>query len=106
MKQIRKFRVVTVAKIAGVIYAAMGILMIPLAFIFVAASLTQTGSVGVGGVMGGVLLAIVLPIGYGAMGFIGGGIAAWLYNKVADHVGGVEVLMEDVHDQRSLAARA
>jgi len=106
MKQIRKFRVLSVAKVAGVVYAAMGILLIPLAFIFIAASLTQTGSAGVGGVMGGVLLAIVLPVGYGAMGFIGGGIAAWLYNKVADRVGGVEVLMEDVHDQRTAAARA
>lgn len=107
MKQVRRFRVLTVAKVAGVIYAAMGILFIPIAFIFVAVSLTQSGGAGVGGVVGGIFIAIIAPIAYGTMGFIMGGLSAWLYNKVADRVGGIEILLEDVHDQRnSAAARA
>lgn len=104
MKQVRKFRVLSVAKITGIIYSCIGVLVIPIAFIIVAASLTQTGRNGVGGVLGGILLAVVAPIAYGAMGFIGGGIAAWLYNKIADRVGGIEVLVEDVQDQRTAAA--
>jgi hypothetical protein len=106
MKQVRKFRVLSVAKITGIIYACIGILVIPIAFIVVAAGLTQTGSVGVGGVLGGVMLAVIAPVFYGTMGFIMGGLAAWIYNKVADRVGGIEVLVEDVHDQRAAAARA
>ena len=57
MKQIRKFRVLTVAKVVGVIYAALGVLFIPFAFIVIAAGLTQGGAAGVGGVLGGILLA-------------------------------------------------
>lgn len=106
MKQVRKFRVLTVAKVAGVIYAAMGILFIPVAFIVIAAGLTQGGSAGVGGVLGGILLAVAAPIFYGTMGFVFGGLSAWIYNMVADRVGGIEVLVVDVSDQRSAAARA
>ena len=106
MKQIRKFRVLTVAKVVGVIYAALGVLFIPFAFIVIAAGLTQGGAAGVGGVLGGILLAVAMPIFYGTMGFVMGGLSAWLYNQVADRVGGIEVLMEDAHDQRTAAARA
>ena len=104
MKQVRKFRVFTVAKVAGVIYGLMGILFIPLAFIFIAAGLTQGGAAGVGGVLGGILLAVAMPIFYATIGFVMGGLSAWLYNQVADRVGGIEVLIEDVHDQRSASA--
>lgn len=104
MKQVRKFRVFTVAKVAGVLYAAMGLLFIPVAFIVIAGSLTQGGVAGVGGVLGGVLLAVLMPVFYGTMGFIMGGLSAWLYNQVADKVGGIELLVEDVHDQRTAAA--
>lgn len=106
MKKVRKFRVLSVAKVAGVIYAALGLLFIPVAFIVIAAGLTQGGASGVGGVMGGVVLAVVAPVFYGAMGFVMGGLSAWIYNLVADRVGGIELLLEDVADQRSAAARA
>lgn len=106
MKKVRKFRVLSVAKVAGVIYAALGLLFIPVAFIVIAAGLTQSGAAGVGGVMGGVMLAVVAPVFYGAMGFVMGGLSAWIYNLVADRVGGIELLLEDVADQRTAAARA
>ena len=106
MKKVRKFRVLSVAKVAGVIYAALGLLFIPVAFIVIAAGLTQGGAAGVGGVMGGVMLAVVAPVFYGAMGFVMGGLSAWIYNLVADRVGGIELLLEDVADQRTAAARA
>jgi hypothetical protein len=56
--------------------------------------------------MGGVMLAVVAPVFYGAMGFVMGGLSAWIYNLVADRVGGIELLLEDVADQRTAAARA
>lgn len=106
MKQVKRFRVYTVAKMMGVIYAAMGILFIPIALIISAASLGQTGTTGLTGVVGGVILAVLAPIIYGTIGFLVGAISAWLYNLVADKVGGIEVLIEDVHEQRSAVARA
>lgn len=106
MKQVRKFRVLSVAKISGVIYAAMGLVFIPVAFIVIAAGLTEGGAAGVGGVLGGILVAVAAPILYGAMGFVLGGLGAWIYNLVADRIGGIEVLVMDIPDQRSAAARA
>ncbi|HUQ50500.1 MAG TPA: hypothetical protein VM056_07300 [Terriglobales bacterium] len=106
MKQVKRFRVFTVAKIMGVLWAAMGLLFIPIALIISAASLGQTGRTGFTGVAGGVMLAVLAPIIYGTIGFVVGAISAWLYNLMADKVGGIEMLLEDVHDQRSAAARA
>jgi len=44
---------------------------------------------------GGVAALIILPIMYGAMGFVGGIIMAAFYNLVASIVGGLEL---DFHD--------
>ena len=46
-----------------------------------------------GGMMMGMGLgaAIVFPIAYGLMGFIGGLLTGWLYNLAAGFVGGIEI---------------
>ncbi|HUJ93728.1 MAG TPA: hypothetical protein VLW84_00575 [Terriglobales bacterium] len=37
------------------------------------------------------LLAVFLPFVYGGMGFLLGGLMAWLYNLVARWIGGIEL---------------
>ena len=81
------------AKIAGVLYAIMGLIVG--AFFSLAAMAGALGSNDAGGAAMGAIFgvgAIVLfPIMYGCLGFVGAGISAWLYNMLATAVGGVEV---------------
>jgi hypothetical protein len=97
---IKRVEPVSCAKIAGVIYAAMGLLIGALFSLFallgMAFSGTQRGlaqnavSPLIGAVIG--LGAIVMcPILYGMMGFVFALIGAWLYNLVASKVGGIEI---------------
>jgi hypothetical protein len=47
-----------------------------------------------GAAMMGIGSIIFFPICYGAIGFVGTLLAAWLYNFLAGFVGGVEVELE------------
>lgn len=81
------------AKVAGTLYAVMG-LVLGCIFSLVA----MAGGFGAGtsraagfGAIVGVGAIIFLPILYGVLGFIGTLIAAWLYNVIAGVVGGIEL---------------
>ena len=90
---IRKFGIWSVAKLYGLLSAAMGLLIglvIALAST-VGMSMAEgneppflAGIFGVGAV-------VILPIFYGVMGICGGAIGAALYNLLAGVVGGVSV---------------
>jgi hypothetical protein len=88
------------ARIAGVIYGAIGLLIGAFISLFavlgMAISSTQPGigrnpmSPLIGAVMG--IGAIVFcPVFYGALGFVLALIGSWLYNLIATKVGGIEV---------------
>ena len=83
------------AKIAGTLYAIMGLVfgcivsLIALAGGF--ASAAGTSEVANLGAMVGVGAIIILPIFYGGLGFVIMLIAAWLYNVVAGLIGGIEL---------------
>ncbi len=86
------------AKVSMVLYAVMG-LLIGLVFSFVglvAGSLGNASDLPAGAMAAlfGVGAVIILPIFYGVIGFISGAIAAWVYNLVAQFVGGVELDFE------------
>ncbi|MCB1076315.1 MAG: hypothetical protein KDM64_00690, partial [Verrucomicrobiae bacterium] len=44
----------------------------------------------------GILAAVALPIAYGALGFVGGLIAAAFYNLIAKFAGGLKFDVEDI----------
>jgi hypothetical protein len=83
-QQIRKFGVGQTAKVAGVLYALMGLVFIPVFLVMSAFAPKQAG-------FGGVGFAFAMPILYGVFGFICTAIACALYNLVAKMVGGIEV---------------
>ena len=87
---IRRVEPVSAAKIAGVLYALMGLLFALLfaAIGSMAGGLTQS-VMPFAGV--GVAAIIILPIVYGCIGFIATLIMTALYNVVAGWVGGVEI---------------
>lgn len=106
---IRRFGVISVAKmyglllfivglIIGVIY---GLLFMIFGVAMFAASPRGDGAAagGVSSVVVGLLLMIGIPIFYGVLGFISGAIGALIYNGVAGIVGGVKFELEGVQQE-------
>jgi hypothetical protein len=81
------------AKIAGTLYAAMGLIFgCLISLIALAGGFASDTSRAAGlGAMFGVGAILILPILYGCIGFVATLIAAWLYNAVAGLVGGIEL---------------
>lgn len=90
---------VSCAKIAGLIYAALGLLagavVTFIALLGMAVSGTQQSSPNsmsaVAGGLIGIAAIVVFPIFYGLLGFLIALIGAWIYNVAASKVGGVEI---------------
>ena len=103
--RIKKLGVLSVAKIEAVILFVISLLIsIPYGLIVIVYSLVGGSvlggnaglGVGAGGVVIGLLIMVGLPIIYGIIGFVGGCIAALLYNLFSTWVGGIEIEVESV----------
>jgi hypothetical protein len=96
---ITKLGVMSLGKLMGVMYAAIGLLFgVIYALVAVVgggamlAMGGNEGAMGGGMMMGmGVAAVAVLPILYGVLGFIGGLITALFFNIAAKYAGGLEV---------------
>jgi len=98
---IRRVNPVSAAKVGGVLYALLGLVIGAcisigaMAFGGLMSSLSdQGGSSGPGAMVGmlfGAGAIIIMPIFYGILGFIGALISAFLYNIAAKFAGGIEV---------------
>lgn len=103
--RIRKLGILSVAKIYAVMMLVMSLLIsIPyglMIMIFGAAVLgsgARDGAMAGGGaIIMGLLVMIGLPIFYAIIGFIGGALAALVYNIFAGMVGGIEIEVENVY---------
>ena len=87
MAQIRSIGIFQAAKFMGVLYAAgTAIIAIPVAIvgvIYAAASGKPEAYA--------MLLFVVAPVFYGALGFVSAGLGAWIYNQLAARIGGIEI---------------
>jgi hypothetical protein len=96
---IRRFGVLSVAKIAGAVYALIGLIaggimaLVALMGGFAGMAAEDPNSalastfVGVGSV-------VIFPIIYGCLGFIGGALSSALYNLIAGFIGGIQLEIE------------
>ena len=90
---IKRIGPLSVAKLSAVLYAVIGLVMggvfslVGLAGGFAS---EDVGAAGIGAIVG-VAAIVVFPIFYGLMGFVFTLFFAWLYNFLADFVGGVEI---------------
>ncbi|HMO80379.1 MAG TPA: hypothetical protein PKD24_06275 [Pyrinomonadaceae bacterium] len=103
--KINKVGVLSLAKIYGVMFFVIGLLIgVVYGLIIIVYSLFGAGliggdaalAIGGAGVIGGIVAMIFFPIFYGIMGFIGGAIGALLYNIFAKMVGGIEIEVQSV----------
>jgi hypothetical protein len=104
--KIRKLGILSVAKIYSVMMLVLSLLIsIPYGLIIIVYALFGAGmmggdaafAVGGGGVLLGIGIMIGLPIFYGVIGFIGGALAALVYNIFSGIVGGVEMEVESIN---------
>ena len=94
MTTIKKINVLSLAKIYGLLCVITGLVIA----IFVVWAMSRTpllpsidGSL-VGPSVGSLILTFILiPIGYGLLGFIMGAVGALLYNLCAKYVGGIQI---------------
>lgn len=79
--------------VLGVLYGILSLIVVP--FVLLAAVLGSKTGVPTPAIFGAGL-AILLPVLYAAAGFIGGVIAAALYNLIAKWTGGFEFEVRDL----------
>ena len=95
--QLRSVGVLSVAKMMGAIYGLMGLIFIPIFLIVAAAGMMGAGDNKMAGAAAGVgmvVMALIMPIMYGVIGFIAGAIGAFLYNFLAGRLGGIEMNLQ------------
>ncbi|HEY7500167.1 MAG TPA: hypothetical protein VH740_16720 [Vicinamibacterales bacterium] len=93
---IRRIGIGSLVKVAGVLYALLG-LVIGLCFAlfalvgFGAAAASSDDTPAWLGSVFGIGAVIILPIFYGILGAIGAALMGWLYNLVSGITGGLEI---------------
>lgn len=94
MHTIKSVGVLSVAKIMGAIYGVIGLLFMPI-LLLVSLAGSMAGEHGNPlGAIGGLFFAILAPVFYAGIGFVGGALSAFLYNVMAKWLGGIEVQMQ------------
>jgi|SRR5690349_23046094 hypothetical protein len=98
MQRVKSLGVLSVAKISGLCYAALGLVLMPFFFIFGFIGMIagrQAGGPGAAiGPIVGIVMAIMMPVFYGCMGFVMGALGSFIYNLMAGWVGGIEVELQ------------
>lgn len=84
-QQIVRLSVHQTSKVLAALYALMGLVLVPL-FLLVSFASPEGAGVGLG-------FALLLPLIYGALGYVFVALGCWLYNVVASRVGGIEMVL-------------
>lgn len=96
MQQIRSVDVMSVAKVFGILYGGLALIFIPF-FLLAGLGTMFTGQkeAALGGVVI-MILAVFIPVIYGAMAFVMGAFMAWIYNVIAKRFGGIKIELQPV----------
>ncbi len=97
MKTLASVDVMSVAKMAGAMHVALGLLLAPVFLMLGMIGSLAGPHPNPFGAIGGLALVVIAPILYGAMAFVIGAIMALLYNLMAKWMGGIQF---EVHDAK------
>ena len=89
-QQITRFSLVQTAKVAAVLYFALGAIGAVLLLLASLVSPTARSQ--------GILFVVLAPFLYAFFGFVFVFLGCWLYNVVARFVGGIEFTVSESHD--------
>ena len=95
MYQLKSVDVWSCAKVAGVFYGCMSLLLIPFVLISIAMSAGSTQPFGVSAAVALILIAIFAPLIYALVGMLFGALSGWLYNVTAKWVGGLRLNLQN-----------
>ena len=101
---VRRIEPVSLAKVMGIVYALLMLVFgIPMGLFMMAvgglAGSMDGGGLGAGFGLGmGLMMMIMYPIMGAVMGFIGGLLTGYIYNLVADRIGGVDMELDGIGD--------
>ena len=87
-KQLTRIAPLRAGIVLATVYVLIGLIVVP--FVLLAAVFGGKGG------LGGAFFAILLPVLYAVVGFIGGIIAAAIYNLAAKWTGGLEFEVRDI----------
>ena len=94
MRILKSVGVMSVAKVMGLLYGCLGLIFTPFFLLIgLVGSFAGQSKTPFAGIFG-VVFAVLMPIIYGAMGFVMGAIGGLLYNLLARWVGGIELELE------------
>jgi|YNPMSStandDraft_1061717.scaffolds.fasta_scaffold97848_1 hypothetical protein len=89
---VKRVGVLSVGRVLGCLYALLGLIIGGLFSLLALAGVTAEGrDAEPAAQLFGVGAIVILPVLYLVIGYIGGIIAAWLYNVVASVAGGIEI---------------
>ncbi|CAN5280174.1 MAG: hypothetical protein M3407_03075 [Acidobacteriota bacterium] len=105
---VKRVGVLSLAKIQGLLMAVIGlifgvfyglfIMIFGAALMSASAGRDGGGAAMAGGIVGGLMAMILIPIFYGVLGFVFGAISALIYNAAAGVIGGLEMEIENKSD--------
>jgi hypothetical protein len=91
VRRIKRIAPLQLGKMMGLVYGLLGLLFLPVFFLFSVIGSQLPGPQRVGMMAMGVGFALFMPVLYAVMGFVFGIIGAAIYNLIAKWVGGIEV---------------
>ena len=94
MTKVRSIGVFSAAKINGLLYGILGLLLAPFVLLGPFFSMLGTDGSKRGSFGGAIFVAVLLPIFYGVIGFIFGALMAFIYNAISYAIGGLEIELE------------
>jgi len=112
MKIIRRFDVLSVMKLAGVIYGLLGLLIGVLFVVFAAFGLlvgrnqADAPFSGPFGLVIAVAVAVIFPIFYGILGALMAGLMSAIYNIASKRFGGIRVDVDESPAEPALSSSA
>lgn len=93
MIKLRSVRVFSVAKVNAILYGILGLIFAP--FFLIGPGLAVMGAPEMRrSLVGMVFFTAFVPIFYAVVGFIFGGLMAFIYNAISHAVGGIEIELD------------
>jgi hypothetical protein len=96
MFHLRSIGVLSCAKIFAVVQAAIGVLVGFFFLVFGAIGAALVPGQRKLGMLGIIIIAVLMPIFYGILGFVLGAIWAFVYNFAAQTIGGLELDLQGI----------